>query len=106
MDPEQLKQFADVQFERAAYIKSLRESIKARLTTAHNGGLFTVDLSLITFLSVRTEDQLIIEDMYNNPVKIQRQALLNQARKQYDEVMAEWHSELESSNQIRRAEHV
>lgn len=106
MNPDQLKSLADAQFERSAYIKTLRESIRARLTVAHNGGLFNVNTELITFLSVRNEPEVFIEDVYSNPVKVRRQELLKQACQQYDEVMLDWYNELERSNKIRRGEHV
>lgn len=106
MNPDQLKSLADTQFERSAYTKTLRESIQSRLTVAHNGGLFSVGPILIAFLGVQTNDELIVEDVYNNPIKVRRRELLEQAQQQYDDVMTEWHSELENSNRIRRGENV
>lgn len=106
MDPEKLKQFADVQFERSVYKKTLRENATARLTVAHNGGLFTVSPAFIAFLSASSTDTVYIEDTYNNPISVKRQELLKQAQELYEQVMKEWADELEKSNQIRRAEHV
>lgn len=106
MDPEKLKQFADVQFARSVHKKSLRESALAKLTVAHNGGLFTVGPTLIAFLSSSSLDTVYIEDNYNNPISVQRQALLEQAQEIYQRVMVEWAEEIDKANQIRRAEHV
>lgn len=106
MNPNQLKDLADAQFERVAYTKTLKESIYARLNIAHNGGLFFITPPLIAFLSSMPGDQLVIEDVYSNPVKVKRQQLLEQAKSQYTEVMDEWFDELEKSNRIRRGENV
>lgn len=106
MDPEKLKQFADIQFERAAYIAVCRETAHANLTIAHNGGLFTVTPLLITFLSVCTDEQVFVEDNYNNPIKVNRAALLSQAKEIYNSVMEKWAADLDQSNKIRKADHV
>lgn len=106
MDPIQLKSLADTQFERAAYTKTLLESTRAKLTLAHNGGLFNAGPGLISFLNAMTNDEVVVEDMYSNPIRVRRQELLDQARQQYNEVMLEWSNEFESSNRIRRGENV
>jgi hypothetical protein len=106
MNPDQLKELADSQFERAAYTKTLRESISARLSIAHNGGLFLINPSLIAFLSAMSGNQVVLEDTYNNPILVNRPQLLEQATAQYTEVMSEWHEEITKSNRIRRGENV
>jgi hypothetical protein len=106
MNPDQLKNLADAQFERSAYTKTLRESIYARLTVAHNGGLFSITTSLIAFLAAMPGDEIVVEDIYNNPIRVKRQQLLEQAKNQYVEIMLEWNTELDKSNRIRRGENV
>lgn len=106
MDPEKLKQFADAQFERSAYLKSLRETAHANLTVAHNGGLFLVNPTLICFLSAYSESEMYLEDTYNNPILVDREKLLYQAKEVYSEVMKSWAEDFNKSNQIRRASNV
>lgn len=106
MNPNQLKDLADSQFERAAYTKTLKESIYARLNVAHNGGLFFITPALIAFLSAMPGDEVVVEDTYGNPIRVNRPQLLDQARNQYTEVMAEWNDEINKSNRIRRGENV
>lgn len=106
MNPDQLKELADSQFERSAYTKTLRESVYARLTVAHNGGLFSITPSLLAFLATMPNDNVVVEDIYNNPIRVNRLQLLDQARGQYDEVMNEWQEDIEKSNRIRRGENV
>lgn len=106
MNPDQLKNLADTQFERSAYTKTLIESTRARLTLAHNGGLFNVGMVLIAFLDAMPDAELVIEDIYSNPIRVRRQELLDQARHLYKEVMSEWNTEFEKSNRIRRGENV
>ena len=106
MNPDQLKDLADSQFERVAYTKTLRESIYSRLNVAHNGGLFFISPALIAFLYAMPGDEVVVEDTYNNPIRVNRPQLLEQAKNQYAEVMTEWNDEINKSNRIRRGENV
>ena len=106
MNPDQLKTLADTQFERAAYTKTLLESTRAKLTLAHNGGLFSVGMGLIAFLNAMSDAELVIEDIYNNPIRVRRQEMLDQARHVYNEAMTEWNAKFEKSNRIRRGDNV
>ena len=82
--------------------RTLREKILTDLHLAYDGGLFLVDINLLAFLATWPEDELYLEDVYNNPIKINRQELLEQARQHYHSVMNAWHIEHEKLKQIRK----
>ena len=78
----------------------LCEKIHTDLHVPYNGGLFKVTPELIGFLNAWDIDELFLEDTYQNPIKIDRQELLNKCREHYQMVMNEWHCQHE---EIRRA---
>jgi len=81
----------------------LREKIQTDLQIPHNGGLFKVSIELISFLNSWDQDELFLEDLYQNPIKIDRKELLNKCREHYQMVMNTWHVQHE---EIRRARKV
>ena len=83
MNPEQLKDLADAEFDRALLRKNLRETAQAALTVPYNGGLFLASVELIAFLGTWHDDNLVLEDLYNNPIVVNREALLDKLKETY-----------------------
>ena len=103
MTPSELKDLADVKFDRSVLLKNLRESAYAKLGVVHNGGSFTASPALISYLSARSSAQLYLEDNYNNPILVNRTVLLELAILNYDNTMTWWATEFNQGNRIRRA---
>jgi hypothetical protein len=82
--------------------RELREKILTDLHLTYDGGLFLVDINLLAFLTTWPDDELYLEDVYNNPIKINREKLLSQARQHYQSAMNAWHIEHERLKQIRK----
>jgi hypothetical protein len=55
--------------------------------------LWSANLSTINFLTSSVEDEIILVDNFNNPVKINRQSLLDKLNSVYKTTMEEWHTE-------------
>lgn len=105
MNPEQLKTLADSEFDRALLRKNLRETANGSLTVAHNGGLFPASMQLIAFLETWKEvDNLVVEDIYNNPIMVNVPTLLEKLKEQYSSTMLVWYNAYQNSNRIRRAD--
>jgi hypothetical protein len=100
--PEQLVNQIRVATDHQKNKRALREKIQTDLHLAHCGGLFLIDTSLLAFLATWPEDELYLEDVYSNPIKINRQELLTQAQQHYQSVMNAWHIEYERLRQIRK----
>jgi hypothetical protein len=81
----------------------LREKIQTDLHVPYNGGLFKISTELIAFLSTWPDDELFLEDTYQNPVKINRKDFLALCQQHYQMVMNSWHCQHE---EIRRARKV
>lgn len=96
---EQIRLATDYQTNK----RILREKIQADLHMPYNGGLFKVSPELIAFLNSWDNDELFLEDSYQNPIKINRIEFLTLCRQQYQMVMNTWHIQHE---EIRRARKV
>ena len=101
-NPEQLVE----QIRVATNYQKTKQALKAKILTdlhlAYAGGLFLIDTDLLAFLATWPDDELYLEDVYNNPIKITRQELLDQARQHYQSAMNTWHIEHEELKRIRK----
>ena len=77
--------------------EDLKIKLKSMLTYAHNGGVFTIDQSLITFvdlLSKQGRDTIILIDTNGNPIEIKEPAeFLAEIFSRYFEATNLYHSE-------------
>ena len=80
----------------------LREKIQTDLHMTHNGGMFKVTPELLAFVKTWPVDELYLEDLYENPIKIERQTFLVTAQQHYQTVMNTWHQEYENLKKIRK----
>lgn len=80
----------------------LREKMHADLHLPYNGGLFKVTPELLAFLATWPVDELWLEDIYQNPIEVDKQVFLAQARQHYYRVMNEWHQQYEELKQTRK----
>lgn len=69
---------------------------------AHNGGLFKSTPELISFLHCWTGDDIVIEDSYHNPIRINRSALLAELKQAYQFAMNAWLVDFDASKKIRK----
>lgn len=94
----QIKQSTDYQINR----RILREKITTDLHVTYNNGLFLVKPELIAFLATWPNDELLLEDTYENPIKINRQEFLTLCQQHYQMVMNRWHIEHDKLKPIRK----
>ena len=82
--------------------RTLREKVQTDLHFTHNGGLFKVTPELLAFVKTWPVDELYLEDVYENPIKIDRQTFLITAQQHYQTVMNTWHQQHEELKTKRR----
>lgn len=99
MSTEQLVAQARARFSHAESKKYLKEKYTNMLTVAYAGGMFTIDKTLIAFITATNCD--IITDIYDNPVKINRQEFIQFATNTYNRVMSQWLAEAEKLSNNR-----
>jgi len=69
----------------------LREKIQTDLHFAYNGGLFKATPELYSFVVTWGEDELFLEDTYQNPILVNRLEFLGLCKQHYQMVMNMWH---------------
>lgn len=93
-----IKQSTDYQINR----RILREKIQTELHLIYNGGMFLVTTDLMAFLSSWPDHVLYLEDIYKNPIEVNRDELLEQCRQRYRAVMNSWHQQHAELRHIRK----
>jgi hypothetical protein len=68
----------------------LKEKRDIDLQVNYNSGLFKITPALISFVAISKYDILYLEDVYGNPIQINREEFFNIISKQYNETMKQW----------------
>jgi hypothetical protein len=102
MDTEQLVTHGRARFEHAAARRLLKEKYQGKMTFAYAGGMFSAGPELLTLLqSIPVHDDVVILDLYGNPVKVDPGELQRIAFDRWQEQMNAWLMEFEANNQKR-----
>lgn len=81
--------------------QQLKNKYESKLIFAEQGGLWKASSELLTLLSTHSDKTIIILDLYENPIKIDRIQLLSKATATYNEIMDEWYNEYEEVKNYR-----
>jgi len=81
---------------------ALKEKIQADLHFTYNNGLFKASSELFSFVTAWTNEDLILLDVYENPIKIQRTEFLEICKQHYQIAMNAWYIEHEKLKKIRK----
>ena len=109
-----LEQYARERFELNRQKKTLKEQQQQRLTVTYNGGLFLVDMTLLTYLYMKNVNaglfqqstKCIIPDSYATPIEIDCEELIKLCDERWNEVHNDWHNEYEELKTKRRVKDV
>lgn len=82
--------------------KQLREKILTDMHLPYNNGLFKITPELLAFVATWPSDCLYLEDIYQNPVEVDRQVFLVKAQQHYHSIMNSWHQQYEELRKIRK----
>ena len=98
MDTDALIAHARARFDHVAAKRVLKEKYQARMLFAYRGGMWRAGPELLAMLqSVPVEDDVVILDLYENPIKINPLELQHLAQDRWQEQMNAWlveHDEL------------
>jgi len=100
--PEQLVNQIRIATDYQINKQLLREKIQTDLHVTYKSGLFKVSPELIAFLNSWNAEILYIEDVYQNPIEVNRNELLSICLDHYQMVMNVWHIEHEKLKSIRK----
>jgi hypothetical protein len=102
MDTNALVAHSRARFDHAVAKRILKEKYQARMLFAYNGGMFRAGPELLTLLqAIPVEDDVVVLDLYENPVKITPQELQYLVLDRWQEQMNAWLVEHEANNQKR-----
>lgn len=82
--------------------KILKEKIQTDLHLTHNGGMFKITPELLAFVQTWPIDELYLEDIYENPIAVDRKTFLIAAQQHYQKVMNRWHQTHAELKKIRK----
>lgn len=94
----QIKQSTDYQINK----RILREKILTDLHLPYKNGLFKISPELLAFVATWPTDIIYLEDVYQNPIEIDKQIFLVKAQQHYYKIMNEWHQQHEQLKKIRK----
>jgi hypothetical protein len=99
---DNLEEFARQRFDFNRQRLTLKEQQEQRLTVPHNGGLFCIDITLISYLQSEKNSHIYLQDSYGNPIHVDRQKLLTLCRERFNEVMNDWHDQFDELKKVRK----
>jgi hypothetical protein len=81
-------------FDHEASRQALKEKYEAKLIFAHQGGMFRAGPELIVLLNSLSQDSVIIVDLYDSPVTVNKAQLLEDTVQRWQEQLNAWQVEL------------
>ena len=90
MDSNELVKQSRARFDHEAARRNLREKYHARLIFAHKGGMFRASPELLTLLAMYPDQELVLEDLYQNPISVDTRELQEMAAARWQEQMNAW----------------
>jgi hypothetical protein len=93
MDTKTLLAETKARFSHNAAKAYLKEKYDGKFLIAEQGGLWRAEPNIISFLNSGKSKTVILQDTFNNPVKVDRKSLSAKLQETYDNVMEEWYKE-------------
>jgi hypothetical protein len=102
MDTNDIVTQSRARFEHHAARRTLREKYQAKLTFAYRGGMWRAGPELnATIFTCGRMGEVVLEDLYQNPVKVDTKELMNLSQERWNEQMNAWLLEYEELSKKR-----
>ena len=102
MNTDALIAHARARFDHAVAKRILKEKYEAKMLFAYRGGMFRAGPELLTLShACPVEDDIVILDLYENPVKVSVLELQHLAQDRWQEQMNAWLIEFEEASKKR-----
>jgi hypothetical protein len=98
MDTNELISHSRARFDHHQARVVLKEKYQAKLNFAHNGGMFRATPEMIAFLTLYHGQDIVLEDSYQNPIKVNATVLCDLMKLRWQEQMNAWFVEYEQVN--------
>lgn len=101
MDTKTLIADAKARFSFNASKTYLKDKYTSKLIFADQNGLWKATPEFLALLSSLSDETLVLLDSYENPIKVNREKLLEKASTTYNKVMLDWYTEFEELKNTR-----
>jgi hypothetical protein len=101
MNTDELIAHGRARFDHVAAKRTLKEKYQGKLTFAFGGGMWRAGPELITLLTGRTNVDIVLLDLYENPVRVNAPQLLREAESRWQEQMNAWLAEYDQLSKNR-----
>lgn len=101
MNTDNLVAHARARFDHEAAKRVLKEKYQAKMLFAHNGGMFRATPEMICFLSLYGDSEIVVLDLYENPVKFRANEVCDIMKAKWQEQMNAWLVEYEQMSKQR-----
>jgi hypothetical protein len=101
MNTDNLLAHAKARFDHVAARRVLKEKYEARMLFAHSGGMWRAGPELIALLHSCSEEQVVLLDLYETPIKVNILDLQLLAHSHWQEQMNSWLVEYEQLSKKR-----
>lgn len=79
----------------------LREKYEAKMVFAYRGGMFRAGPELLNLMALYAGQEIVIQDLYGNPIRVDTSELQKLADQRWQEQMNAWMIELDSVSKQR-----
>jgi hypothetical protein len=93
MDTKTLLAESKARFNHNSTKAYLKDKYDSKFIVAEQNGLWRANLETINFLNSTKDKEVVLIDNFNNPVKVDRKALLVKLQDTYKSVMNDWYNE-------------
>lgn len=101
MDNDEMFSQARARFDHEAARRNLREKYQAKMIFGHRGGLFRACAEMIAFLNIYQDQDIVVQDLYENPVAVNAGELCAEMKSRLQEQMNAWLAEYDRISQQR-----
>lgn len=101
MDTNDIITQSRARFEHESARRVLKEKYEARMIFAHAGGMWRAGPELINIVLACSGTEMVLLDLYENPVKVTRSELYKLAVERWQEQMNAWLVEYEQLSKQR-----
>lgn len=95
MDTKALIREAHARFDHNSAKQLLKEKYQAKLIIANQGGLWKATPELQGYLASRNDESVILQDLHDNPIMVNREELYWKLKEAYEDNMAAWYLEFQ-----------
>jgi hypothetical protein len=106
MTIDSLQTQAKLVYDQELARRNIKQQMESRLTVNHNGGVFSVTKEQINFLDLLGNQEVVLLDDYETPIKCDAFELMKLMFARYHEVMNEWLLAYEEQVKIRSVKNV